>query len=149
MLKFVIVQHACHSMAADQGNQVNDSALRGGWGVRLPSKERCAYTEALKEASNGQMVFDAVATTMDHVLKGVQDTMEHAGQAGIALALCQKDDDGNYTTPMMKTGNRCQMATSRLARSFCVSGTLAPSSKGASLRSTGRPGRPGRFSPSL
>ena len=96
MLQFVIVQYACYSMAANQGNQVNDSALRGGWGVRLPSKERCAYTEALKEASNGQMVFDAVATTMDHVLKGVQDTMEHAGQAGIALALCQKDDDGNY-----------------------------------------------------
>ena len=77
-------------------NQVNDSALRGGWGVRLPSKERCAYAETLKEASNGQMVFDNVSTTMDHVLKGLQDTMEHAGQAGIALALCQKNDEGVY-----------------------------------------------------
>ena len=97
MLKFVILQYACacYSMA-QQGNQVNDSGLRAGWGVRLPSKERCAYAEALKEASNGQMVFDAVATTMDHVLKGIQDANEHAGQAGIALALGQKDDDGNY-----------------------------------------------------
>ena len=36
-------------------NQDDDSAQLGGWGARSPSKERCAYAEITKEASNGQL----------------------------------------------------------------------------------------------
>ena len=54
------------------------------------------YFELTKEAPNGQVVFDATATGINHQMTGNMLTIESAGESGIANAVVQTDDDGNF-----------------------------------------------------
>ena len=67
---------------------------RSGWGTIIP--KNCEYAELTKLAPNGQLVYDATGTNINHQMSGDMRTQEFAAEAGIMPAVVQTRDDGTY-----------------------------------------------------
>ena len=67
---------------------------RSGWGTIIP--KNCEYAELTKLARNGQLVYDATGTNINHQMSGDMRTQEFAAEAGIMPAVVQTRDDGTF-----------------------------------------------------